>query len=133
MAVYVLLQFDDEQGAKDFVKGVIVRSSVYAVSPGQQYSVPVTLWGIWKKPTKYCDCVGGRKTLSGFTRGLNYGWWVCGKCKKPTKKWSTGTHWFSVLGTNLLPKSLRPYPDEMSITLESPKVWADLEQCGNPD
>lgn len=115
MAVYVLLTFDDESEAKDFCGIVLDRRP------------QMKLWGIFKKPTQFCECVGGRKTASGFTRGLNYGWWVCARCKKPTKKWAEGRHWFSVLGTNLLPKSLRPYPDEMSPTLESPKVWSDLD------
>lgn len=114
MAVYVLLQFDDEQEAKDFCGVVLQKKEL------------IKLWGVFKKPTQFCDCQGGRKTAMGFTRGLKYGWWVCAKCKKPTARWASGRQWFSVLGTNLLPRALRPYPDEMSQTLESPATWNGL-------
>jgi hypothetical protein len=118
LAVYVLLTFDDDQHAHDFVK-VIVQGK-YNDSGGK-------IWGVWKKPTQFCPgCQGGKKTSLGFTRGLKYGWWVCAKCKKPTPRWASGAHWFTVLGTNLLPRKLRPYPEEMSPTLESPAVWDDL-------
>src|SRR4051795_7085717 len=62
--------------------------------------------GIFKAPTVYCDNTDGhrgKKTEAGWTRGKKYGWWVCGKCKKPTKAWSENLN--AVLGAakNLLP------------------------------
>ncbi len=135
MAVYVLLQFDDDQEAHDFVSGVLQYKATFVpeVDPGTvsfeyYYSreQKAKVWGVFKKPTQFCQSHGGKKTSQAFTRGLKYGWWVCAVCKKPTPKWASGAQWFSVLGTNLLPRKLRPYPEEMSPTLESPAVWNDL-------
>lgn len=126
MAVFVLLTFDDEGEAHDFV-GLVLNTRTRELDVAL-YSMfrAMSVWGVFKKPTQFCECVGGRKTASGFTRGLKYGWWVCAKCKKPTARWASGRQWFSVIGSNLLPKKLRPYPDEMSSTLESPAAWNDL-------
>lgn len=126
MAVYVLLQFDQDDEAKDFV-GVVLNAA-----EGSAWKA-MSVWGVFKKPTKFCECTSGRKTFRGSTRGLNYGWWICAQCKKPTRGWSSGKQWFTVLGTNLLPRSLRPYPDEMNPNLESPKVWSDLDPSGNSE
>jgi hypothetical protein len=120
MARFVLLQFDDDQEAEDFAEmalkqhGVIYDSREYIVCAGAK------IWGIYQKPTKFCDCDGsGKKTMIGFTRGKKYGWWIHAKCMKPTAKWASGRQWFTVLGANLLPRSLRPYPEEMPLSLES--------------
>jgi hypothetical protein len=61
--------------------------------------------GVFKAPTQFCDPSDGhrgKKTQSGFTRGKKYGWWVCAKCKKPTRQW--GRNLNAVLGAarNLL-------------------------------
>jgi hypothetical protein len=113
MARFILLEFANDTEAEDFA-GAVLSTKL------ESSWKTMKLWGIFQKPTKFCECVGGRKTASGYTRGIKYGWWVCAKCKKPTAKWASGRQWFSVVGTNLLPKALRPYPDEMSHTLESP-------------
>jgi hypothetical protein len=55
--------------------------------------------GLFKSPTKWCDPSDGhrgKKTDAGWTRGLKYGWWVCGKCKKPSWAWSQSLN--AVLG-----------------------------------
>jgi len=61
---------------------------------------------VFQAPTVYCDNTDGhrgKKTEAGWTRGKKYGWWVCGKCKKPTETWSKNLN--AVLGAakNLLP------------------------------
>ena len=120
MAIFVLVEFPDDVEAHDFVN---IHLQAKKNDP-EEY--PLTVWGVYKKPTQFCACVGGKKTATGFTRGLNYGWWVCARCKKPTKLWASGAYWFSVVGTNLLPKALRPYNDGMHHSLESPMQWNDL-------
>lgn len=62
---------------------------------------------VFKAPTKFCnpsDGHRGKKTEAGWTRGMKYGWWVCGKCKKPTTQWASNLN--AVLGAakNLLEK-----------------------------
>jgi hypothetical protein len=119
VARFVLLEFPDDTEAEDFV-GVVLSGK-----PGSSWKV-MKVWGIFQKPTKFCECIAGKKTASGFTRGVKYGWWVCARCKKPTAKWASGRQWFTVIGTNLLPRSLRPYPEEMPPSLESPAVLNEL-------
>ena len=120
MAVRVLLEFDDEEEGRRFVRDVIAYGT--------------KVYGIYKKPTQFCECIGGRKTSRAFTRGLNYGWWVCSVCMKPTKRWAQGEAWYTTLGSNLLPRSLRLIDDQCPERLESPKVWHFLvSSVENPD
>jgi hypothetical protein len=122
MAVFVLLEVTDEKMAKGFVRAIV---GAEAADPNMK------VWGVFKKPTQFCACDGsGKKTATAYTRGLKYGWWVHRVCMKPTAKWASGAQWFSVVGTNLLPRSLRPYPEEMSPSLESPAAWNDLVSKG---
>lgn len=103
MAKYVLVAFEDDARADEFVRRFTedveenardTRSNIYAY-----------VRGMWKKPTKFCECsisgVGIKKR--GFTRGRKYGWWVCSQCKRPTVGFGRGDHWFLALGRNLLP------------------------------
>jgi len=137
MAVYVLLQFDHDDAAKVAVKDILEhKGTTQVIRTDKEETIQTalcTVWGIFQKPTKFCTCEGGKKTASGFTKGKKYGWWICSKCMKPTALWASGRQWFSVLGTNLLPRSLRPYPDEMSPNNESPAVWNDLPTVENPE
>jgi hypothetical protein len=99
MAKYVLLSFDDDKLADEFVQQFtddVVERAKY-----ERTGIYAYVRGVYKKPTKFCTCVGIKKR--GFTRGKKYGWWVCDQCKKPTVGWGRGDHWFLALGKNLLP------------------------------
>lgn len=97
MARYVLLAFDDDKVADVFVE---------AMQTSQRDGMPTVpqrtdVRGVYKKPTKFCDCHGIKKR--GFFRGPKWGWWVCSQCGRPTVGWGRGDHWFLALGKNLLP------------------------------
>lgn len=78
MAMYVLVEFDEDQEAKDFIADV------------EKLGVP-KVRGMYKKPTQFCDCppeVVKEKSTNGrgerlTSRGKKYGWWVHLCCKKP--------------------------------------------------
>jgi hypothetical protein len=101
MAKYVLLTFEDDAAADAFVNKVTETESV-TTSAYHESELKAFIRGVWKKPTKFCSCIGAMKER-GFTRGRKYGWWVCTKCGKPTVGWARGDHWFLSLGRNLLP------------------------------
>jgi hypothetical protein len=108
MAKYVLLAFDSDADADAFVADTMSEGYVYGGAGGHLENlseVRCTVRGVWKKPTQFCQCVGGRKMSRSFTRGLKYGWWVCVTCHKPTIASARGDMWYSALGTNLLPIS----------------------------
>jgi hypothetical protein len=126
MAVYVVLSFEDDEEAKEFVTDVL-RS-------GGPSKAGVDIWlakvrGVFKKPTKFCDPSdghrAGKKTEQAFTRGRRYGWWVCALCGKPTKAWSLGNKWYGPLGSNLLPTSLVA-PERRPQGWKSSAEWEDL-------
>jgi hypothetical protein len=100
MARYVLLAFDDEAEAEKFLNSTKLYVADEKTNVSEVFGV---VRGVWKKPTKFCECSG--KGKSGFTRGRKYGWWVCNNCRRPTESWAKGDHWASALGTNLLPIS----------------------------
>lgn len=102
MAKYVLVAFDKDEDADAFVKTVQDNREVLAGYHYDPMIFEATVRGVWRKPTKFCDCKGH----SGpYTRGQKYGWWVHVKCKKPMKTWIIGHMWYTALGTNLLPIS----------------------------
>lgn len=101
MAKYVLLAFDDDKEADKFIEQTQRAHGIYDDEGGGHMSYACDVRGVYRKPTKFCDC----KTTKhrGFTRGKKYGWWVCSQCGKPTVGWGRGDHWFLALGKNLLP------------------------------
>lgn len=103
MAVYVVLEFDDNAQAKRFVEKV--NGGFKAVA--RDY-LSRRVIGIWYKPTKFCTCAtDGTKQTRGsnpFFRSEKTGWWVHHPCGKPTRIWGeTRNHWNSAIGNNVLP------------------------------
>jgi hypothetical protein len=108
MAKYILLAFDSDADADAYTAdvqrtGVVFKNTDVELENLPFEEVPVVVRGMWKKPTKFCSCIGGGKQSHGFVRGTKYGWWVCARCHKPTEAWSRGDVWYTALGTNLLP------------------------------
>src|SRR6266496_15659 len=124
MAVYLLLRVDNEEEAKAFARDVLSNPESPVFSPSQENEVRMRLYGIWKAPTMFCECTTLKKRA--FTRGKNYGWYVCTQCGKPSKVPAAGAGWWTVLGTNLLPEELRPPGQYNHKSWASPKVWNDL-------
>lgn len=110
----VVVEFEDDQVAKDFVSDI--------VKGYQGPSIKVT--AAYKKPTKFCDPSDGHQKGKGtrsFTRGRKYGWWVCSVCGKPTKRWATGDIWHFSMGYNLLPPSV----SELERGIRSSVEWTE--------
>lgn len=130
MAVYVLLAFPDDQDAKDFVEAQLrnYEPDIADHTGSPVWEVPqldqVTVEGVFQKPTKYCDC---DRHAKGFTRGKNYGWWVCAQCGKPTPLWSRGDMWYTAIGSDLLPNELHTNGKRATpVGWDSPKAWTFL-------
>jgi hypothetical protein len=95
---YVVLQVDSEEAARQ-----LIEENKQDDTPDSEATL-VSI-GLFRAPTKFCDPSDGhrgKKTEAGWTRGKKYGWWVCGKCKKPTSQWASSLN--AVLGAarNLL-------------------------------
>jgi hypothetical protein len=116
MARYVLVAFDNDIAADEFVQAVERPGGFFFLgSDGHFRTANITddptnttafVRGVWQKATKFCDCQpGGKKQERGFTRSKKYAWWVHADCGKPTKLWASGEHFFYSLGKNLLPVS----------------------------
>lgn len=136
MTVRVVLEFEDEENAKEFVGNTITTGGVVGeevsnyVEDGNNFYV-AKLIGVFKKPTKYCDPMDGHrgsKTSAGWTRGKKYGWWVCAKCGKPTERWASGSLWPFSLGFNLLPKSIAPWAQAEGGWQSGVATWKEFEK-----
>lgn len=104
MARYVMLEFDDNQMAEEFVKAVHEGLEViYA----QQVKVDEDKWeskfkplkalvrGLWFKPVNFCECIPQPEdSARNFVKGSKFGIFVHRVCKKPRK------------GGNQFPKNL---------------------------
>lgn len=124
MAVYVLLAFNDDAQAKTFVEDILTYPNDAILTPAQENDVRATVEGVYQKPTKYCEC---DRHAKGFTRGKNYGWWVCAQCGKPTPLWSRGDMWYTAIGSDLLPNELHTNGKKATpIGWDSPKAWTFL-------
>ena len=87
MAMTVALTFEDDEIALEFIeyaqKGLIVGCNSQWPEVEQSFSPEIK--ALYKHPTMFCECQSGRKTEVGFTRGVKWGWWVCGQCSKPKR------------------------------------------------
>lgn len=117
MARYVVLSFDGNKDAEDFVEkqirtkwGLEERGDVeYAKTLPEVEALIAKPTMFCLEPNKHRERSGGR---SGWTQGKKYGWWVCGVCKKPTKLW--GQHLGSVISQsrNLLADFLKQLEED---------------------
>jgi hypothetical protein len=130
MAVYVLLSFPDDAGAKDFVKTVVRRGQVQVVNERTStWSVTADVLAAIKRPTQFCHCTGdgpGRHKMS-YTQGKKYGWWVHAVCGKPAIAWQHPRTDELSLGFNLLPDELLEEPKKR--TRHATAEWT-LEDLG---
>jgi hypothetical protein len=133
MPVQVILDFESDADAKAFVRRVIEDNEVILddrkFPDDSTTTLPATIVGAFKRPTKFCTCV----KRGGWTRGHSYGWWVCDNCRKPTEKWTDNAdRWRYALGINLIPTEsggIQPKKGQRGDhDLESPKIWRDLPQ-----
>lgn len=78
MAKYVLVEFEDDEKADNFV---------YLLDMGfLPTSGDGRVRGVYKKPTLFCECPEETRDKSGRSlRGSKYGWWVKSCCGRPLK------------------------------------------------
>jgi hypothetical protein len=87
MAKYVLLHFEDDDEADEFVQRF--TDDVEERSRYMRVGIYADVRSVYKAPTKFCSHGGA----SGpFTKGRKFGWWVhaVAGCMKPTTGWVTG-------------------------------------------
>jgi hypothetical protein len=139
MAVYVLLSFEDQEEAKEFVKeqidpkGTTFIGDIYmdgADLGGLRQTYPEVV-GVYRKPSMFCDQdpTTHRPNKFWYRRGQKYGWMVCTVCGKPSPRNQavTGQHWEMTLGRNLLPPELCTDPEfNYRLRGASPVQWDDL-------
>lgn len=115
MARYVVLSFDSNEDAEDFVeKQILTKRGLEERGDELAKHLP-EVEALIAKPTLFCEQPNAHrkgKTSSGWTQGKKYKWWVCGVCKKPTRLW--GEHMGSVISQsrNLLADFLKSLEDE---------------------
>jgi hypothetical protein len=104
MSVYVILKFDEDVDAMEFVKAQL-DERVVVVYNDDRYDpadVHAEVAAVIKRPVRFCHC----EKRVGWTRGKLYGWWVCASCGYPTEKWSSMDSWAYFMGINLLPPEI---------------------------
>lgn len=109
MARYVLLAFDNNKEADEFINAVGIEGGIFFVGADTHFKninpEKTFVRGLWARPTQFCECGGSGKMRQGYARGAKFGWWVHNACGKPTKGWANGDHYYPALGKNLLPVS----------------------------
>jgi hypothetical protein len=96
MARYVILSFEDDNVAEEFVKEMEV-SVLTTIDYGREHvreTYPaVKVEAMMQKPTKLCEAGGCRsettKRVVGFARGKRHGWWICKVCGRPGAAWAS--------------------------------------------
>ena len=112
----VILTFKDNAIAEKFVRDVAEVGGVYVDS--FEDPLPATVEAVVAVATAYCKCAimddtgprrrrRSKRDSFGWTRGGQFGWWVCPHCKKPSKPWVRHFITAMLAGCNdLLPKIL---------------------------
>lgn len=107
MARYVLLSFDSNNEADEFINAVSVEGGIFFMGKDTHFKhidpEKTFVRGLWAKPTQFCECSGSGAKREGYARGQKFGWWVHNACGKPTKGWARGDHYYPALGKNMLP------------------------------
>lgn len=102
----VVLTFEDDEQAMTLVESVLDDYGIHVPyrqgTPDDFQQVHGEVMGIYKHPTMFCECLSGKKTQMGFTRGKKWGWWVCGQCSKPKRVYWKNIFEHNGLGDNLL-------------------------------
>lgn len=112
----VVLQFENDQEALRLVDELLVEGTQLQLPSSQEWT-STSIVGLFRAPTKFCDNSDGHrgtKTSAGWTRGRKYGWWVCGKCKRPTQSWSSNIQAVVSATHNLLTSRISKDPVEGS-------------------
>src|SRR5262245_49021595 len=107
MAKYIVLSVEDDAGADALAKqfaeipGVTLDPEMLSGEDLASLDVDFEVVAVAKRPTQFCTCTTRGK--EGFTRGINYGWWIHSACMKPSAGW--GTNYAAVIGSgrNQLP------------------------------
>jgi hypothetical protein len=98
MARYIVLSFDKNEDADEFVKAhqdnnifTWPEGSMGGVSNDHEVLDAGGLIALIAKPTQFHgpECPGSGRRVKGWARGTTFGWWVCEACKKPAP--GTGT------------------------------------------
>lgn len=105
MARYVLIAFEDDNAAEEFVAAAPVPGGVFIMGTDTHFkNLPeVTIRGMWQKPTLLCECPPGPKR--DYARSTKRGWYICRQCTRTHPGWARGEHLYQSFGTNLLPVS----------------------------
>jgi hypothetical protein len=103
MAKYVLIAFEDDQMADDFANAVAIKGGVFYVQPDTHIGnvQGAFVRGLWKKPTKFCECPPGPDRR--YARSKKFGWYICVTCNLCHKGWAKGEHFYPSFGVNQLP------------------------------
>lgn len=86
MARYVLVEFDDNTVAEEFVESLKINGGTYYRGADEHMHdvdpEKARVRAFFAKPTQFCDCKppSDRQPLS-----KNYQWRVCPKCNKPIR------------------------------------------------
>lgn len=75
MARYVLVEFDDDTTANEFIK------RIYKASKTKRFRI----LGVFKKPTEYCKCgpIASTQYTTALARGPKSGWFIHLECGLP--------------------------------------------------
>jgi hypothetical protein len=68
---YVVVEFDDD-----------AEAGAFAATLGEGSDASVRIVGLYKKPSKFCECAAPSEKS---VMGTKYGWWVCKVCFRPQK------------------------------------------------
>ena len=88
MAKYVVLSFDDDSDADNFLEYALsgcVASLHVDSAPDDPQTHDAQVVGVFKQPTIFCRCPGGAGRIHAWTLGQKWGWWVCKNCKRPSE------------------------------------------------
>lgn len=129
MAVYVLMAFDSDEHAKNWIKVqqiYIDRRDKLTDEEAPTDTAHYEVVAAYKKPTIFCDVLDGNhsrnRRVIGFTKGTKWGWWVCALCSKPREMYVQGIRDNNPFGKNilhlLLPKEISQDPVEKVNTVE---------------
>lgn len=110
MARLVVLRFEDDEDAEDFIDKVNKTSRV----DFDYYQCP-TVEGMFKVPTIFH---GGHQS-SGWRKSDKHGWWICRDCGAPSVGWGSNIRAVIASGNDLLEKVSKNTQERIDMVAEN--------------
>lgn len=116
MTKLILLKFEDDKDADDFLTGNVAARPKGQEPADDSFYVASEVVGAFKEPTLFCECPPEKRDNSGRSKtGKKFGWWIRSCCGRPAK--IGGQRPYNLVDIN---NGLKPWESKYGLSINPP-------------